>query len=141
MEGMRFVLVAGLAVFALAAAGCGRDDEAADGDTETTDTLTDTTTEAGTALKGTVGPGFDISLTTEDGQEVGTLSSGSYVLEVEDLASIHNFHLTGPGGADLSTSVEEEGTQSFDVELTPGTYTFVCDPHAGSMNGSFEVSG
>jgi plastocyanin len=22
-----------------------------------------------------------------------------------------------------------------------GTYTFVCDPHAGSMNGSFEVSG
>jgi plastocyanin len=141
---MRFALVAAVAVFALAAVGCGGDDEATDGNTETITETTDTTEtspSSGTTLEGTVGPGFDISLTTEDGQEVGTLSPGTYTLEVEDLSSIHNFHLTGPGGGDLSTSVEDEGTQSFDVELTPGTYTFVCDPHASTMNGSFEVSG
>jgi plastocyanin len=144
MKGMRFVLVAALAVFALAAAGCGGEDEATDADTETiteaTDT-TETTPSSGSALRGTVGPGFDISMTTADGQELATISPGSYTLEVEDLASIHNFHLTGPDGGDVSTSVEEEGTQSFDVELEPGTYTFVCDPHASTMNGSFEVSG
>lgn len=144
MKRVRFTLVAALAAFAVASAGCGGDDEATDGNTETitetTDT-TETTPSSGTVLKGTVGPGFDISMTTADGGELGTISPGSYVLEVEDLASIHNFHLTGPDGGDVSTSVEEEGTQSFDIELEPGTYSFVCDPHASSMSGSFEVSG
>jgi len=147
MKKMRIALVATLAAFALVAAGCGGDDEEAGDDTtitETTDTLTDTTTEttpaSGTALKGTVGPGFDISLTTADGQELGTLSPGSYELEVEDLASIHNFHLTGPG-VDVKTEVAEEETENFTIELQAGTYEFVCDPHASTMNGSFEVSG
>jgi plastocyanin len=86
-----------------------------------------------------VGPGFDISVATADGQSLETLTPGSYTLEVEDMASIHNFHLTGPGGVDVSTSVAEEGTQSFQLELQAGTYSFVCDPHTSSMNGSFEV--
>ena len=30
---------------------------------------------------------------------------------------------------------------SFDVTVTEGTYTYVCDPHARSMNGNFDVSG
>jgi plastocyanin len=41
----------------------------------------------------------------------------------------------------VSTDVAAEGTESFTVELEAGTYTFVCDPHASTMNGSFEVSG
>ncbi|MGH3133153.1 MAG: hypothetical protein ACRDNY_05345 [Gaiellaceae bacterium] len=126
---VRFVLSAALAALTFAA-GCGSDDdEAADGTTavtETADTTTDTSAPAGTALTGTVGPGFDISLTTADGQALGTPSGGRYELEVEDLSSIHNHRLTGPG-VDVSTSAAGEGTESFTVELRPGSYTFVCD--------------
>ena len=137
MKGMRFAFAVALALVALGVAGCGGGDEEA----TPTDTGETTTTPAGTALKGSVGPGFVISITTDTGEALGTLAPGSYELEVEDLASIHNFHLTGPGGVEVETSVGEEGTESFQLELEAGTYTFVCDPHAGAMNGSFEVSG
>lgn len=132
----------GVAVVALAVAGCGGgDDEASDTTTETTATETDTTTpETGVVLNGSVGPGFDISLTTEDGQPVEALAAGSYTLLTNDQSDIHNFHLTGDG-VEVDTGVSDSGTNSFDVTISSGTYTFVCDPHAGSMNGSFEVSG
>jgi plastocyanin len=143
MERMRLVLVAALVATALVGAGCGGDDEPDEAATITettdTDTTTDATTEAGSGLAGTVGPGFDISLETADGASVTTLAPGSYELTVEDLSSAHNFHLTGPG-VDVSTSVSEEGTQTFTVELQAGTYEFVCDPHASQMNGSIDVS-
>jgi len=135
MKGMRVTLAVVIALVALGVSGCGADDEEA-GTTTPTET-----TPAGTALKGSVGPGFVISIATDTGEALGTLAPGSYELEVEDLASIHNFHLTGPGDVDVSTSVGEEGAESFQVELEAGTYSFVCDPHASSMNGSFEVSG
>lgn len=131
------------AALAISLAGCGGDDQdsAAPGTTTgTTDTTTTETTDTGGTpsgggtLAGTVGPGFDISLSTG-----GTVAPGSYELTVEDLSSAHNFHLTGPG-VDVSTSVSGEGPESFPIELEPGTYEFVCDPHAFSMNGSFEVS-
>jgi plastocyanin len=130
----------GAAVAALAAAGCGGgDEEAAPTDTGTT-TETSTSTSTGSTLKGSVGPGFVISLSTEDGQPVETLSAGSYTLEVDDQSDIHNFHLTG-ADVDVTTDVGATGVESFDVTVTGGSYSFVCDPHAGSMNGSFEVSG
>lgn len=143
MKAIGFTFAALLAAVALVGAGCGGDDEGT-GDTTTTETTTTETTEtettpAGTALKGSVGPGFEISMTTDDGEPLGTLGAGSYELEIEDLASIHNFHLTGTA-VDISTDVGEEGTQNVTVELQPGTYTFVCDPHSSSMSGSFEVS-
>ena len=141
MKRTRFVLVVVLAAFALMGAGCGGDDDEAGGDDTTIETTTETTTgttEAGSALKGTVGPGFDISLTTEAGEAVTTLEPGSYELEIEDLSSAHNFHLSGPG-VDISTDVAEEGTQNVDLTVSTGSYTFVCDPHASQMSGSFEV--
>lgn len=137
MTAMRIAVVAVLAVFALAVAGCGSDDEASDDTTtltETTDTETTTDTGGGT-LSGTVGPGFDISV------DQTSVAPGSYELEVEDLSDIHNFHLTGPGGVDVSTDVAGEGTESFTVELEAGTYNFMCDPHAATLNGTIEVSG
>ena len=140
MRGSRISFVVGLAVAVLAVAGCG----GSDGDASATDTDTATTTAtatpAGSTLKGSVGPGFVISLSTEDGQPVETLSAGSYTLEVDDQSDIHNFHLTGTG-VDVATDVGATGVGSFDITVEAGTYTFVCDPHAGSMNGSFEVSG
>jgi Copper binding proteins, plastocyanin/azurin family len=129
MQRTRFVLAAALAAVALVGAGCGGDDDEAADTTETTET---DTTPTGNALAGSVGPGFDIS-----GPE-GPLMPGSYEVTVEDLSSAHNFHLTGPG-VDVSTSVGEEGTETFSVELQAGTYEFVCDPHDTQMNGSFEV--
>jgi hypothetical protein len=143
MRGTRTVLVVGLvaAAFALAFVGCGGDDDEGAGDTDTTETTGETTTNGtdGGALQGSVGPGFEISLSTSDGAPVETLTAGSYELTVEDLSDQHNFHLTGEG-VDVQTDVAEEGTESFTVELQAGTYEFVCDPHASSMNGSFEVS-
>ncbi len=144
MRGTRLVLGIGLVVAALALAGCGGDDDdstATDTDTvtETTDT-TETTGEAGGTLTGTVGPGFTITLTNEAGDSVSTLPAGSYTIEVDDQSDMHNFHLTGPG-VEETTDVAEVGTQTWDVTLEAGTYTYVCDPHASSMSGSFTVTG
>ena len=139
MRRTRSAIVVGLAVAALAVAGCGGDDEEASAtDTETT---TETTTgSSGTTLQGSVGPGFEISLSTENGQPVETLAAGSYTIEVNDQSDSHNFHLTGPG-VDEMTEVGETETETWTVELQDGSYHFQCDPHASSMNGDFEVSG
>lgn len=130
-------IVIGLGVAVLALAGCG-----GGGDEATTETATTlpATVPTGSVLKGSVGPGFDISLSTEDGQKVETLAAGSYTLDVDDQSDIHNFHLTGTG-VDVATDVGATGVESFDITVEAGTYEFVCDPHAGSMNGSFEASG
>jgi plastocyanin len=135
------VLMLGL-VLVFAVAACGGDDEEGAG-TETETTATDTETsgvEAGSTLLASVGPGFDISLTTEDGEDVTTVAPGTYTIEVDDQSDAHNFHLSGTG-VDVATEVSEVGEVTWDVDLEDGTYEFVCDPHASSMNGSFEVSG
>ncbi len=146
MRGRRLVVVAGLAVavLALALAGCGggSDNAATDTDTgtESTDT-TGTSAEASNELYGTVGPGFTISLTTEDGTAVTSLPAGDYKIAVDDKSDAHNFHLTGPGDVDVMTDVSEVTKVDWDVTLVAGTYKFQCDPHASTMNGSFEVTG
>ncbi|MEO5792535.1 MAG: plastocyanin/azurin family copper-binding protein [Gaiellaceae bacterium] len=120
-----------LLAFGLALAGCGGDDDASG------DTTAATTTASGggsTTLTGSVGPGFDISLDGTDG-----LTAGDYTLVVDDQSSAHNFHLTGPGGVDVSTDVSADGEESFELTLEPGEYRFLCDPHASSMNGTFTV--
>ena len=129
-----------LLVLGLALAGCGGDDNESSGTTAATteasagDTGSDTTGASATTLNGSVGPGFDISLDGTDG-----ITAGDYTLVVNDQSTAHNFHLTGPGGVDVSTEVSEEGEKTFDVTLVAGEYKFQCDPHASSMNGSFTV--
>jgi plastocyanin len=132
-------LVVGLAVLAIGVAGCGGSDDEASGTTTETTTAT-STPETGQVLKASVGPGFEISLTTEDGVAVTTLAAGSYTLLTDDESDIHNFHLTGTD-VDVDTGVSETGTNSFDVDLQAGSYHFQCDPHASQMNGDFEVTG
>ncbi len=90
-----------------------------------------------TALAGTVGPGFTISL-TKGGKAVKTLKPGAYTITVNDKSSIHNFHLSGPG-FNKATSVAKSGKTTWNVTLKAGTYKYVCDPHASSMKGSFKV--
>jgi hypothetical protein len=131
MTRRRLMLLALLAL-TLAFAGCGGDDDEAAEDTPAT--TEEASGGGGTTLDGSVGPGFDISLDGTDG-----LTAGDYTIVVDDQSSSHNFHLTGPGGVDVSTSVGEEGEQTFEVTLEAGEYTYVCDPHASQMRGSFTV--
>ena len=90
-----------------------------------------------TALTGTVGPGFTITL-TKGGKAVKTLPPGAYTITVNDKSGSHNFHLTGPG-VNKATSVAKQGKTIWKVTLKAGSYKYVCDPHASSMKGSFKV--
>ena len=83
-------------------------------------------------------PGFSIVLTTESGARVTQLDPGTYEIDVEDLAEEHNFHLFGPG-VDKATEIGDMGTVHWTVTFRDGTYTYQCDPHQGTMNGSFTV--
>ncbi len=94
---------------------------------------------ATTTLKGTVGPGFTITLKTKSGVAVKKLKPGVYTIAVSDLSPIHNFHLYGPGVA-KATSVARTGQTTWTVRLTRGTYRYRCDPHRTLMHGSFAVS-
>jgi len=93
----------------------------------------------GTPLAGSVGPGFAISLRDASGTPVGHLDPGSYALTVNDQSDSHDFHLTGPGGVDVGTTVEAIGTQAFTLNLVDGRYTFFCDAHPLQMKGAFTV--
>jgi plastocyanin len=91
-----------------------------------------------TKLTGTTGPGFTITL-KKAGTKVKTLRPGSYTITVADKSNIHNYRLKGPGVNRQITSVSFTGTKTVTVTLRRGKYTYVCDPHASSMKGSFTV--
>jgi plastocyanin len=90
-----------------------------------------------TALAGSVGPGFTITL-TKGGKAVKNLKPGAYTITVNDKSGSHNFHLRGPG-VNKATSVPKQGKTTWNVTLKAGTYRYVCDPHASSLNGSVKV--
>lgn len=89
-------------------------------------------------LQASVGPGYAITL-TQNGTRVSHLDPGTYTIDVNDQADIHNFHLFGPG-VDQSTTVEGTGTATWTVTFQDGaTYTYDCDAHPASMIGKFTV--
>ena len=83
-------------------------------------------------LTGTVGPGFTITMAKKP------TKAGKYTLVVSDKSNIHNFHLTGPG-VNVKTSVAATGSKTFKITLKKGKYTFLCDPHASTMRGTFRI--
>jgi plastocyanin len=85
------------------------------------------------ALSGTVGPGFTISMSRS------AVKTGAYIITVRDRATIHNFHLSGPG-VNKKTSIPATGTTKWTVTLRKGTYHFVCDPHRTIMHGVLNVT-
>ena len=102
--------------------------------------LSGPTAAAPPVVKGSVGPGFTISL-TKGGKKVTSLKAGvRYRFEVTDRSSGHDFHLSGPGVNKVITGVGFTGKRSVTLTLKRGTYRYVCDPHASSMKGSFRVT-
>jgi plastocyanin len=92
---------------------------------------------AGT-LTGTVGPGFTITL-TQNGKKVTSLKAGTYKFVINDKATIHDFHLTGPG-VNKTTTVSGTGTVTWTLTLKQGKYHYQCDPHHTIMFGNFIVT-
>ncbi len=91
-----------------------------------------------TRLFATVGPGFTITLADASGGRVTQLAPGTYEIAVDDRSEHHNFHLSGPG-VEERTGVDFVGRTTWTVTVRAGAYTYVCDPHPGSMRGSFIV--
>ncbi len=94
--------------------------------------------KAGFALKGEVYPNFKIELKTAAGGRVTVLKPGTYRIKIEDKSAIHNFHLVGPG-VNRTTTIAGTAETVWTVRLKAGRYTFMCDPHASQMRGSFRV--
>ena len=149
MTRTRIGLVVGLAVMALAVAGCGGSDDGTTAATDTTATdttatdtteSTDTGTATGTKLIGSVASDdFTITLTTEDGTAVTSLPAGDYTLEIVDKSDIHNFHLTG-SGVDVMSDVGGQEDEDYQITLVEGKYHYQCDPHSSQMFGDFDVT-
>ena len=90
-------------------------------------------------LTGEVGPGFTIEV-KKGSSDLKTIKAGTYKIKVEDKASIHNFHLIGPG-LNKKTSVPFKGETTWTITLKPGRYTYQCDPHhLSGMLGHFRVT-
>jgi hypothetical protein len=153
MRNIRLALSIGLAVVALAAVGCGDGKDEGSATTVETVATDSTTTETSTTgprkLIGTVGSAddpdaYEIKLTTEDGAEVTTiLPPGEYMLEINDLSTIHSFHLGGPRAAvDVATDVAGTGEKTAMVLLQePESYIYLCDAHPTRMNVTFSIHG
>ncbi|HEY8704347.1 MAG TPA: plastocyanin/azurin family copper-binding protein [Gaiellaceae bacterium] len=96
-------------------------------------------TQKSPGLTGEVGPGFSIQVKLA-GKDLKTIKAGTYTIKVQDKASIHDFHLKGPG-LNKATTMPFVGTQTWKITLKPGKYTFQCDPHAAAgMKGTFKVT-
>jgi PASTA domain len=87
----------------------------------------------------TAGPGQQIGVFYADGRRMTRIPPGTYTIQVHDLSTTHDFHLTGPGGIDKRTEVGEIEHPIWTVTFRAGTYTFKCDVHA-SMKGTFVVA-
>lgn len=96
----------------------------------------------GIALTGTVGPGFSIALRDANGNLASNLAAGDYTITIQNQSDpstgvTHNFHLKGPGVNMLTTF--DPGTTVWDVTLTDGKYTYLCDAHPTIMIRTFTV--
>jgi plastocyanin len=91
-----------------------------------------------TGIVGTSGNGnaFSISLSSS------TVPAGTYEFNITDYATLHNFDLLGPNNASIDkTTIAGTGSVVWTVTLSPGVYTYHCDAHPSTMNGTLTVTG
>lgn len=81
---------------------------------------------------------FQIHLSDAAGNPVTQLDPGTYDVDVHDFATLHNFHLFGPG-VSQATDIEGKADTTWTVTLVDGVYQFQCDAHVTTMHGSFRV--
>lgn len=86
----------------------------------------------------TVGPDQRIGTYYSDGRPLTRIPPGTYTIQVHDLSTSHDFHLTGPG-VDMKTAVSEIEHPIWTVTFRAGTYKFKCDVHA-AIKGTFVVA-
>jgi hypothetical protein len=69
------------------------------------------------------------------------LPPGEYLLEINDLATIHNFHLAArQTGVDLATEIAGTGETTAVVTLQePEAYIYFCDAHPATMEVTFSI--
>ena len=80
---------------------------------------------------------YQISLADSTGAKVTHGDPGQYTIVVHDYATLHNFHLSGPG-VDQATAVETPEQATWNVTFTDGgTYKYICDAHPTLLRGSF----
>ena len=72
------------------------------------------------------------------GSAVSTLAPGTYTVNVSDMSTLHNFHLSGPG-VDQATDVATTSSATWTVTLSAGSYHFQCDAHPTMLHGDFTV--
>ncbi|MGH2920616.1 MAG: cupredoxin domain-containing protein [Gaiellaceae bacterium] len=87
--------------------------------------------------------GFDIGLADANGAPVTRIPPGTYDIVVRDLSRAHNFHLASDDDptVDFRTELDFVGEMTFTVTLKDDVrYTYACEPHWQTMNGSFFVT-
>jgi len=98
------------------------------------------TTTAVAKLRGTIGPGYTISLKNAAGKRVKSLRHGKYTFIVRDKAGIHNFTLKGPGVRNkMISGTGFVGTKTVTLRLKAGKYRFYCTVHP-TITGPFKVT-
>lgn len=81
---------------------------------------------------------FSISFKDSEGHPVSRLAAGSYDIQIDDWASIHNFDLKQGANTVFSTSIDGTQHTTSTFALGSGSYSFQCDLHP-SLSGSFSV--
>src|SRR6266511_5236027 len=61
---------------------------------------------------------FLITLRDTAGNAVTHLDPGTYDIAVSDRSEEHNFHLSGPGGVDMATAVEQKQEVTWTLTFT-----------------------
>ena len=83
--------------------------------------------QAQVTIRGSVGPGSTISV------NVARVAPGAYRFVVSDQSTMHNWHITGPGGVSKKTGLAFTGTKRFTLTLAAGRYRIRCDAHPTTM--------
>ncbi len=81
---------------------------------------------------------FHISLTDANGKPITRIPAGEYSIQVHDYATIHDFHLVGPG-VDEATEIATTTSPTWTVTFVNGTYKYQCDFHPTILHGVFAV--
>ena len=92
-------------------------------------------------LRGTVGPGFTITLKL-NGKKVTKVKAGTYAIVVSDKSGQHNFVFERSGGGfeRAVTTVGFTGKKTLTITLKKGKYEYYCAPHESIMHGDLRVT-